>query len=116
MLVWFFSFPREAMGAERAPGIPCALFIEGTWFSPKLGRNASREGGIMSMLFDKSNRKSGVGPHNDECDGAHDRRRKQRLHQGSPCFGRIGSLDPDGNLCRHGIYNVKVRPVAPGKP
>ena len=57
VLVWFFSFPREAMGASSAPGIPCALFFGGTWFSSKLGRNASRECEVISMLFDKSNQK-----------------------------------------------------------
>jgi hypothetical protein len=48
MLVWFFSFPREAMGASSAPGIPCALFNRRDVVLAKTrSPNASREREFM---------------------------------------------------------------------
>jgi hypothetical protein len=37
------TFAYEAAGASDAPGIPCALFFEGTRILKKLGRQMRRE-------------------------------------------------------------------------
>ena len=40
---------RTRPRVQRAPGLPCALFLEGVWSSKaKLGRIASRERGLMA--------------------------------------------------------------------